>query len=196
VPPRGRREGKSGDKAIIRVGDRTSHGGIVVEGHQFLIIHGKPAAGVGHRVHGPKCSGSPVIVEGAMNTSMMGISIAVEGMKTSCGATLIASQITDTIEVGLGSGARASTAPIATAAAAAAAATADSLQPNQAAASKDASCDDHFVLIDAHSGEILAHAEYTIVRASGKIEHGVSDGQGNTHMLSSTAEADDIDIDV
>lgn len=192
MPPRGRREGKLGDKAIIRMGDRTSHGGIVVEGHQFLIIHGKPAAGVGHRVHCPKCSGSPVIVEGAMNASMMGISIAVEGMKTSCGATLIASQITDTIEVGSGSGARASTAPIATAAAAAA--TADGLEPNQAAGSKDASYDDHFVLIDAHSGEILAHTEYAIVRASGKVEHGVSDGQGNTHMLSSTAEAEDIDI--
>jgi uncharacterized protein (DUF2345 family) len=42
----------------------------------------------------------------------------------------------------------------------------------------------------------LAHAEYAIVRASGKVEHGVSDGQGNTHMLSSTAEAEDIDINI
>jgi hypothetical protein len=67
------------------------------------------------------------------------------------------------------------------------------LEPNQAAASKDASYNDHFVLIDAHSGEILAHAEYAIVRASGKVEHGLSDGQGNTHMLSSTAEAEGID---
>jgi len=74
-------KGKLGNKAIIRMGDGTSHGGIVVEGHQFLVIHGKPAAGVGHRVHCPKCSGSPVIVEGAMNASMMGISIAAEGMR-------------------------------------------------------------------------------------------------------------------
>ena len=94
-----------GSRAIIRLGDRTSHGGTVVEGHQTLIIHGKPAAGVGHKVHCPKCTGTPVIVEGAMNASMMGISIAVEGMKTSCGATLIASQQTDTIEVGSGPGA-------------------------------------------------------------------------------------------
>lgn len=86
-----------GEKAIIRQGDRTSHGGTVLEGHQFLVVHGKPAAGVGHKVSCPKCSGSIVIVEGVVNATMMGVSIAVEGMKTSCGATLVASQTTDTI---------------------------------------------------------------------------------------------------
>lgn len=91
-----------GERAIIRQGDMTSHGGIVIEGHPFLIIHGKPAAGVGHKVQCPKCPGNVVIIEGAMNATMMGINIAVEGMKTSCGAILIASQITDTIEYGSG----------------------------------------------------------------------------------------------
>ncbi|WP_229210505.1 PAAR domain-containing protein [Duganella sp. CF517] len=42
-----------GERAIIRQGDRTSHWGTVLEGHLFLIIHGKPAAGVGHKVHCP-----------------------------------------------------------------------------------------------------------------------------------------------
>jgi uncharacterized Zn-binding protein involved in type VI secretion len=89
-----------GEKAIIRMGDKTSHGGTVLEGHQFLIVHGKPVAGVGHHVSCPKCSGSLVIVEGVVTATMMGINIAVEGMKTSCGATLIASQTTDTVSVG------------------------------------------------------------------------------------------------
>lgn len=132
-----------------------------------------------------------------MNASMMGISIAVDGMKTSCGATLIASQITDTIEVGSGSSAGAFPAPIAALAAAGAAAlaaTSGGSEPPPSADEADATFDDHFVLVDAGSGEILAHAEYAIVRASGKVEHGVSDAQGKTHMLSSTAKAEDIDI--
>jgi len=190
-----------GQKAIIRMGDRTSHGGTVVEGHQLLVIRGKPAAGVGHRVHCPKCSGSPVIVEGAMNASIMGISIAVEGMKTSCGATLIASQVTDTIQAGSGSGS-ASGAPgestVASAAGAAGAAmaadAARGASPADAATAADIAFDDHYVLVDADTGEILARAEYAIVRASGQVEHGVSDAEGKTHLLSSTAKAEDIDI--
>jgi uncharacterized Zn-binding protein involved in type VI secretion len=81
---------------IIRVGDRTSHGGSVLEGFTALTLHGKPVAGVGHRVSCPRCSGSPVIAEGRVPFSMMGVQVAVDGMKTSCGATLIASAPADT----------------------------------------------------------------------------------------------------
>ncbi|QJE02078.1 PAAR domain-containing protein [Massilia forsythiae] len=106
-----------GERAIIRQGDRTSHGGTVVEGHPFLLIYGKPAAGAGHKVHCPRCPGNVVIVEGAVNATMMGVRVAVEGMKTSCGATLIASQITATIECGSGFTTAPSTAaPVASAA--------------------------------------------------------------------------------
>jgi len=172
-------------KAIIRIGDNTSHGGTVLEGLQFFVIRGKPVAGVGHRVHCPTCSGPQVIIEGAVNATMMGIQIAVDGMKTSCGATLIASQTTDTIDVGASGG----TAPLPAATGVAAAADA----PCAVAASK-AGFDDHYVLVDADSGAILASTEYAIVRASGAIEHGVTDVDGKTHLLSSTVEAETIDI--
>lgn len=86
-----------GGKAIIRLGDKTSHHGTVLEGHQDVIVMGKPVAGVGHKVSCPKCRGTQTIVEGAVTHTIMGISTAVEGMKTSCGAVLIASQQTDTI---------------------------------------------------------------------------------------------------
>ncbi|WP_229214671.1 PAAR domain-containing protein [Duganella sp. HH101] len=89
--------GDMGGKAIIRLGDKTSHNGTVLEGHQDVIVMGKPAAGVGHKVSCPKCPGTHTIVEGAVTHTIMGISTAVEGMKTSCGATLVASQQTDTI---------------------------------------------------------------------------------------------------
>jgi uncharacterized Zn-binding protein involved in type VI secretion len=85
-------------KPIIRLGDRTSHGGTVVEAHQLLVVHGQPVAGVGHQVDCPRCSGTPVIEDSPLSATFMGVRVAVHGMKTSCGATLIASQQTATVE--------------------------------------------------------------------------------------------------
>lgn len=159
------------------MGDRTSHGGIVVEGHQFLIIHGKPAAGVGHRVHCPKCSGSPVIVEGATNASMMGISIAVEGMKTSCGATLIASQITDTIEYGAGSSsAMAAAEPGPAVAGLAANIVAANASSKKTVADKPP-YDEQARILD-ELGLPIANMPYHITDASGNVYKGLTDANG------------------
>ena len=84
--------------ATIRVGDKTDHGGEVVEGFPFFLIDGKPAAGMGHAVICPRCSGNHYIVGGVSNFSIGGIAVAIDGMKTSCGATLVASQSTHTLE--------------------------------------------------------------------------------------------------
>ncbi len=83
---------------IIRKGDSTSHGGTVLEGSPADICMGQPIAYIGHKVHCPKCRGDFPIVEGVLTATFYGKGVAVAGMKTSCGATLIASQFTDTIE--------------------------------------------------------------------------------------------------
>jgi uncharacterized Zn-binding protein involved in type VI secretion len=85
-------------KIIIRVGDRTSHGGTVLEGHPLVTLLGKPVAGAGHRVSCPRCSGDPVIAEGVARVTMFGLRVAVEGMKTSCGAILVGSAQAQTAE--------------------------------------------------------------------------------------------------
>lgn len=92
---------------IIRRGDATTHGSTVIEGSLTDICHGKPIAFLGHRVHCPKCSGDFPIVEGVMTTSFYGKGVAVAGMKTACGATLVASQFTDTVEYAGGASAAA-----------------------------------------------------------------------------------------
>ena len=46
------------ERAIIRRGDRTSHGGTVVEGHPTSMLLGREIALVGHRVVCPKCKGA------------------------------------------------------------------------------------------------------------------------------------------
>lgn len=99
---------------IIRQGDPTSHGGKVLEGSAFDICHGKPISYVGHKVLCPKCKGIFPIVEGAPNTTFYGKGVALAGMKTACGATLIATQFLDTVEYGNGSAGRSGTSSSAT----------------------------------------------------------------------------------
>jgi len=83
---------------IIRLGDSTTHGGKVIEGSQVDICMGKPIAYLGHKVVCPLCKGTFPIVEGAKATTFYGKGVALAGMKTSCGAALIPSQFTDTVE--------------------------------------------------------------------------------------------------
>lgn len=70
----------------------------MLEGSPSFVCMGKPVSYIGHKVQCPKCRGSYPIVEGVMTASVFGKGVAVAGMKTSCGATLIASQFTVTVE--------------------------------------------------------------------------------------------------
>lgn len=179
---------------IIRLGDKTSHGGIVLEGSPSDICMGKPIAFIGHKVQCPKCKGVFPIVEGAPTTTFYGKGVALAGMRTACGAVLIASQLTDTVECGGGETApnRAAKSP---SAAVSNSATAASIVDTSAnTKSTDRQFDDKFILQDAETGEPISYAEYAIRRESGAIEHGTSDAEGHTHLLSATANAEVIEI--
>jgi uncharacterized Zn-binding protein involved in type VI secretion len=90
---------------IIRLGDKTSHGGTVLEGSLTDICMGRPIAYIGHQTHCPKCKGTYPIVEGVITTTFYGKGVAVAGMKTACGAVLLAGQFTDVVEWSSGAGA-------------------------------------------------------------------------------------------
>ncbi|KIP15382.1 hypothetical protein BGV67_07495 [Burkholderia ubonensis] len=79
-------------KAIIRKGDSTDHGGTVLDGFGLSNLNGKPASGIGHMVSCPKCNGTFPIVQGSSQYTIEGCAVALDGMKTACGASLIASQ--------------------------------------------------------------------------------------------------------
>ncbi|WP_080420671.1 PAAR domain-containing protein [Burkholderia ubonensis] len=82
-------------RAMICVGDTTTHGGRVLEGSSSATIDGKPVAGVGHKVLCPQCKGVfPILPDTGRRYphQIAGRETAIEGMKTACGATLIASQ--------------------------------------------------------------------------------------------------------
>lgn len=86
------------EKQIILVGDSTTHGGTVLEGFATFKIAERRVAGRGHKVRCPKCQGTFVIAEGETGDEINGVPIALEGMRTSCGATLVASQFTSSVE--------------------------------------------------------------------------------------------------
>lgn len=74
-------------------GDKTSHGGTVIEGEPAFSTHGKPVAVVGHLATCPKCKGGPFpIVSGSPDFICDGRPVARHGDVTACGASLMSSQ--------------------------------------------------------------------------------------------------------
>ncbi|MFC0228484.1 PAAR domain-containing protein [Serratia aquatilis] len=79
-------------RAVILQGDSTSHGGKVLQGSPVMMVMGTSVALVGHLVACPQCRGVFPIVTGAETVLVGGQPLALNGMKTACGAELIASQ--------------------------------------------------------------------------------------------------------
>lgn len=79
-------------KKVIRKNDTTSHGGTVLEGIEGYLIFDQPIACKGHMVSCPLCKETFPIIEGIEGQPIYDKFPAVEGMKTACGAELIASQ--------------------------------------------------------------------------------------------------------
>ena len=77
--------------SIVRLDDTTDHGGVVIESIPHTNLNGKPMAGKGNLVMCPLCKGAFPIVEGSSTYSVNGVPVALDGMKTACGASLIAS---------------------------------------------------------------------------------------------------------
>jgi uncharacterized Zn-binding protein involved in type VI secretion len=81
-------------RAVIRLGDETSHGGKVISASARMTIDGVPVALWGDHCACPHDGhDNCVICEGEPEAMYDGIPIALEGHKTDCGATLIASQL-------------------------------------------------------------------------------------------------------
>jgi uncharacterized Zn-binding protein involved in type VI secretion len=73
--------------ALIALGDKTDHGGEVIEASGVTDRHGKRIARVGDKVQCPKKGhGTTSIVEGDLTFLIDGQGAAYHGCKTSCGA--------------------------------------------------------------------------------------------------------------
>ncbi|MDD3484215.1 PAAR domain-containing protein [Azovibrio restrictus] len=78
---------------LIRLGDPTDHGGVVVSASPATLVEGKPVARIGDLVACPiPGHGVCKIVTGDPSTVVDGSPVARQGDKTACGATLIPTQ--------------------------------------------------------------------------------------------------------
>lgn len=78
---------------LIRLGDKTSHGGVVIEASSQSTVGGVGIARMGDKTVCPT-HGSAPIVSGDSSLIVDGKPAARAGDKTACGATLIAGQQT------------------------------------------------------------------------------------------------------
>ncbi|MEY4729327.1 MAG: hypothetical protein RL020_485 [Pseudomonadota bacterium] len=85
-------------KPLILLGDKTDHGGVVIEASKFSDVGGKGIARIGDKVTCPKRGHgeTTVIATGDPTMIVDGMPVARHGDKTACGAILISSQIVTT----------------------------------------------------------------------------------------------------
>ncbi|HZE90177.1 MAG TPA: PAAR domain-containing protein [Rhizobacter sp.] len=84
-------------RPFIVLGDKTDHGGEVIEASGVTDSHGKGLARVGDKVSCPKRGhGTTAIASGDPTMVIDGKAAARHGDKTECGATLISSQAVST----------------------------------------------------------------------------------------------------
>lgn len=76
---------------VIRLGDRTTHGGKVVSANPSFKVFGKPVALEGDMTVCPQCKGSYPIKTSSVERKHHGKPVAYEGDKAACGAKLISS---------------------------------------------------------------------------------------------------------
>lgn len=78
-------------RGIIRLGDKTDHGGQVLTATSATIAMGKPAALKGDMTFCPQCKGAFAIKPDGDGAKHQGKSYAYDGDVTECGARLITS---------------------------------------------------------------------------------------------------------
>ena len=162
---------------IIRLGDPTSHGGVVIEGSVSDICMGKPIAYVGHMTACPKCKGSFPIAEGALTTTFYGKGVALAGMKTACGASLVATQFTDCVEYGSGhQGTTSNSSTTGAAGTCSGLASFAQVVPTEMF--------DLYFLVKNSESEIVSNTPYRITLSDGRIFEGVTDQLGHTQKVS------------
>lgn len=76
---------------VIRIGDKTSHGGTVVSGQEALVVLGKKVACAGDSVMCPRCKGLFPIRVASSDRTHHGKPVAYDGDMAACGAKLISS---------------------------------------------------------------------------------------------------------
>lgn len=160
-------------RGVIRMGDKTDHGGQVISASSGTIVMKKEAALANDTTYCPACKGQFSIKPDGKGAKHNGRFYAYHGDLTDCGARLITSLVSgnsDANTMSVGDAGRETEAVV------------------------DRSFDDRFVLLNDDTGEPAAFIEYAIERENGNIEHGITNEHGETHWLSATKAPEKIKI--
>lgn len=157
-------------RAVICKDDPTSHGGVVVEGNMLATVKGRQVAQKGHMTRCPRCKGSFPIIEGLSFHSFAGVGTVVEGMKTACGAILIATTTKNFMMIDDRSETEDSVGAVAEVAAASAA---QAVAPNVGS----------FRALDEHTGKPVPDMPYRIELPDGSTLRGVTNVDGYTERV-------------
>jgi len=157
-------------RPIIRHGDLTMHGGTVISADHTFAIYGKSVARVGDLVSCPRCKGIFPIVTGApyMWSSQ---NIARQDDITSCGAKLIASQSTTTIDDDSEASESVAAAP------------APICQPEASSPDEDQSYTIRFQALAPETGKPIPECIYILTRENGAQHGGMTDSEGYTEII-------------
>lgn len=160
-------------RAIVRYGDRTTHGGTVVSADPTYTLYGKNVARVGDLVVCPRCKGSFPIVSGAPDV-LSGQNVARHDDFTACGAKLIASQSTATIDDDSEGSASWATMP------------APSAQLADPTPADDEPHTIRFQALDPETGKPAPKCVYVLTRENGVQHGGITDREGFTEVIETT----------
>lgn len=170
-------------RRVIRLGDPTTHGGVVVSASGTVIINGKQVARVGDSVTCPiPGHGVVTIIEGDPNWQDNGRPIALEGHKTSCGASLISTLSTLFRSPGGGG------AGVVGAAGGLASALESTIAPTSA--NNSMRYDEQVQAIDAKTSEPIPDLAYYIEAPNGAVYTGHTDEQGLCERVMTYAPAE------
>jgi len=164
---------------FIVLGDRTSHGGVVISGDPTWTIDGQPVARVGDKVTCPRCKRTSTIVSSRFRTVIdFGKPAAFDQDTTDCGA-LLYSRHNNHAGWGDDSG-EASTHDVndADISQATSAAPVEDYLPKKAPRFQE-----HFILLSSETGELLTGVPYTIKTGDGQVVEGQTDSNGRTSVV-------------
>jgi len=167
---------------LIVIGDRTSHGGVVIEGSQASDTHGKAIARVGDRVTCPKKGhgGTTVITSGDPTFILDGNPVARHGDMTACGAILLSSQVATFADPGTAAQGTDSSSALA-------GLVRPATQNASQSPSQPALYDQHFLVSDQVTGKPLAGIPYRLTLETGEAVEGVTNSNGLTETVGATS---------
>lgn len=159
---------------FIVVGDRTSHGGLVISGDITFTIDGQPVARVGDKVFCPRCKMTTTIVTSRFPSIFdLGQTMAYDRDSTSCGAMLYSRHNNHAGWDDVGTAGEADSVAE------------SAMQPLLAGEhqkNEPLRFREHFILHD-DEGKVSANVPYSVTTGEGNTFEGETDAEGRTDVI-------------